>query len=161
MEHTTQLPRSVSLLNHNLTVSDRHIAYVSNMKPFPKIHLLDISQINQSEFSSFVFGKYKFEDEVLYIKYEKLDSYYLILGLPGQVHIWNEDCSNLLSYFTKEDIGGTGESLFIGSCVGPSLLVLGSSDGLIFLRPVTLNNAVAFEIENIGRWSIPITSISY
>ncbi|OMJ95539.1 hypothetical protein SteCoe_1143 [Stentor coeruleus] len=137
---TLSLPVSVSLLHSNLVASDTTLAFVSNIKPNPQIHLLSLDSLKTPNLHNSLV-KYKSEEEVLHINYLKVNNkWYLILGFYQSLQIWNEDGTRMLGYISKDEItGGDLETYFIGSCCCELInsIVVGSSKGSISILNIS------------------------
>lgn len=143
------LPVSVSMLHGNIVASDKTLAFASNIKPNPQIHLVSIESLQAPNIATQLV-KYKNEEEVLHINYVNINSsWYLVLGFYQHLHIWNEDGSRMLGFISKDDItNGDNLTYFIGSC-GYSLqnsILIGCSKVCISVLTTSKDRNNAFHI---------------
>ena len=136
---TVTLIQSPSLLNNNLSASDKFLAYVSNITPTPKVILLDKRTLVDSTGPNLTEGRYKDELPILHLNFVELgNNYFLVLGLENSLQVWNENGALLIAHISRDDLRLPPTASVHFHCsgkLGENIIVGGASIGsLHFLR---------------------------
>lgn len=152
-----QLPATPSLLHSNIAISDKHLAFVNNVKPHPQVHLIGLETFQNPGSKKYELCKYKDEQEILHVNYlYAKKNWHLILGSFRVLQVWSHNGSKLLAHVAAEDFRYPSPELayFSASCAVQSenLILAGSSLGYIHvIRREDEKSGSSFNVEEFAQ----------
>ena len=155
MDLAATLTATPSLLNSNLTASEKYFAYISNAAPSPKVVLVEKKNLTEASGPTLTDCRYKDEIAIQHVNFMELGStWFLVFGLENSLQVWNEAGALLLAHINRDDLrlAPAAQVMFYASTkLGENVIAAGSSAGSLHFLKLRSEASQVFDKEEASQ----------